>query len=121
VGAVDGTLLDPCAEDRDFLRLHGLGSALRILGHEVVGVGGLDALDEFALFGVARNDGVGVAGPLLHGEFGEVEAESAFAHFGIGTVATEAAGSEDGLDVLIEVEALSGGDGGVGSVATGDT
>lgn len=81
-------------------------------------ISGLDALDEFALFGMTGNDGVGVAGALLHSRFAEIEAEAGFAHFGVRPVTTEAAGGEDRLHVLIEVEMGCGASVGRGVTAS---
>jgi hypothetical protein len=61
-----------------------------------------------------------MAGAFFHGELGEVEAEAGFAHLRIGAVAGEAAGGEDGLDVLIEVETLAGGEMSLAGVTAGD-
>ena len=55
------------------------------------------------LLGMAGDDGVGMAGALLEGRLTEVEPQAGFAHLGVGPVATETVGGEDGLDVLIEV------------------
>ncbi len=103
-------LFDPLSQERDFFRLHGLGFALGGLRHEVMGVFGLDALDQLALVGVARDDRVGVPGALLHGGFGQVEAQACLAHFRVGPVAAKAAGGQDRLNILVEIKALPGRD-----------
>lgn len=103
-----GAALDPAFEEV----LVGWGELFGFVWgrHDVVGVMGGDAAEEFAVIGVAGDDG-GVAGfGFPEGGFLDVEAEVAFAFIGIGAVAGEAVFGEKGADFAGEVDFL-GGDG----------
>lgn len=103
-----GAVLDPAFKEV----LVGWGELFGFVwrGHDVVGVMGGDAAEEFAVFWVAGDDG-GVTGfGFAEGGFLDVEAEVAFAFVGIGAVAGEAVFGENGADFACEVDLL-GGDG----------
>ena len=74
-------------------------------GHDLVGVGGEDALEEGAFFGVTGDDGDGAVVVGFGGGF-FVEAEAGFAFGFIGAVAEEAVFGEDGTDLAAEVDGV---------------
>jgi hypothetical protein len=75
-----------------------------VRGHDLVGVGGENAGDEFALFGIAGDDRSVAGTGGGEGGVADVEAEFAFAGGGVGAVAVVAVFREDGLDVAAEVD-----------------
>ena len=95
---------DPACEGSDLRR----GELVVTVGrwHLFIGIGGVDAFDEFALVGFAGKDG-GVAGfEWLGGKLAGVEAQAAFMF--AGTVAAVTIFGEDRADVAGEIEGWGG-------------
>src|SRR5438034_8767254 len=103
--AVDSALPDPFLKSRDLFRAHRLGLAVLSLRHEIFRVFGLDPFDQFALLRVTGNDRVATALALLHRPLSEIEPQACLAHFRVRTVTTETSAGQDGLYILIEIEA----------------
>jgi hypothetical protein len=76
------------------------------LRHQVVWILRLDALDEFALFGMAGNNCVGMAWAFSESRLFQIEPQARLAHFGVGPMATEAVAGQNGLDILVEIKML---------------
>ena len=96
-------MFDPLGEEGDL----GWGDDFVELrrGHDLVGVGGEDAREEGAFFGVTGDDGDGAVVVGFGGGF-VVEAETGFAFGFIGAVAEEAVFGEDGTDLATEVDGV---------------
>ena len=110
VFAPGGALFDPLGEEGD---LGGGDDFVELRrGHDLVGVGGEDALEEGTFFGVTGDDGDGAIVVGLGGGF-VVEAEAGFAFGFVGTVTEEAVFGEDGTDLAAEVDGI--GEGGCGA------
>ena len=107
VGFVGSTFGDPLGEE-GFL---GWGEGfVGIRGwHEFVRVGVGEPGDEFAGGGVAGDDGGFTGFGGFEGGVADVEAETAFAVIGVGSVAVEAVVGEDGADVAVIAERGGGG------------
>ena len=102
---VRGTLLDPLFQESNFVGLERFFVRFG-RGHDVVGVGADDALDDVGGIGVAFEDGGLTAFAGEEGEFFAIEAERALfglAGGGIWPVALVAILRKDGLDVIVEV------------------
>jgi hypothetical protein len=106
MGTINRAVLDPFPQNRNVGGLHRLGLALRRLRHQVMRILRFDALDKFALLGMAGNNGVRMAGPFAKGELLEIEPQTRFAHLRIGTMATEAVARQDRLHILVEIQML---------------
>jgi hypothetical protein len=111
VFAPGGALFDPLGEEGDL----GWGDDFVEFRwrHDLVGVGGEDALEEGAFFGVTGDDGDGAVVVGFGGGF-VVEAEAGFAFGFVGTVTEEAVFGEDGADLAAEVDGV-GGESGCGA------
>ena len=103
VRLVFGTLLDPFL--KEFLLTRGQRSDGFGRGHNLIGIGAVDALIDRALGQVARNDGADV----LFAVFGEgllrdVQTKIGFARVFIGAVTAKATVGKDGADVAVELD-----------------
>ena len=78
--------------------------------HDVIGVGRLDALDQFALLGLAGQDDE-VALTVALRIFLVVEAQLPLAGFLVGAVAGDTVLGQDRPDLAAEVDRLSGTEG----------
>ena len=75
--------------------------------HDLVFVVIKDAVDQFTLFDIARDDGT-EAVVVFIGSFGGVEPEAGFSRTFIDTMAIKASVSEDGTNVPIEAKFANG-------------
>ena len=99
----DGALLDPLFQQRDLRGRDGLVLLRR--RHDVIGVVRYDALDEFALLGLAGEDDE-VAFTVALGVLFVVEAQFALAAFVVGAVAGDTVLGQDRADLPAEVDRL---------------
>ena len=99
------TFLDPLFERVLLLSRKAIG---RVEGrHVIIFIVGEDPVDQFALFGLARNDGRGFStGSSLEG----VETKAGFAFFLIEAVTEKAVLREDGTDVAVVADLSSSGE-----------
>jgi len=104
-----GTFGDPAA-DEVFLR-GGEGLVVIGRGHNFLGVGAEDAGDEFALFGLAGDDGGETGTAAGEGGLVQIQTEAGLAGACVGAVAVVAIVGEDRLYFPTEVDGL-GGEGG---------
>ena len=104
VGLVSGALGDPRFEDGLFLFPE---RAAEFRGrHQVVGIVGVDPLDQLAGTRVARDDRLPAAFEYHGGTLEGIEAQTGLtALVGVGAVAGETAVGEDGADVAVEIDA----------------
>jgi hypothetical protein len=66
---------------------------------------GLDPLHQFTLFGMPGNNRVRMPGALPQSPFRKVKAEIRLSHLRVWTMTTETATRQDGLHVLIKIQA----------------
>jgi hypothetical protein len=106
---IDGSFLDPAAEQRD------LSGCERFVGfprrHDLLGIGRLDPLDQGAPVRITRNDGGAALAVRDEREFAAVEAESGLAAARVRAMAGVAVLRQDGFDRLVEDQFRRGGAG----------
>ena len=104
MGPIDSAFTDPLLENRDFVRTHRLGLALRILRHQIVRIVRFNSLDQFAVFRMPGHDRIWTARSFLQSRLTKIEPKSRLTHFRIGAVAAEATSCQDRLNVLIKID-----------------
>jgi hypothetical protein len=94
--------LDPAAQQVDLRRVQRLPRLRR--GHEIVGIGSRDPLQQLAVPGLPRHDGRGSRLGGRHRRIPVIEPQPALALFVVRPVAGEALVREDRTNVAVEIE-----------------